>query len=272
VTRLSLKVIRVLLLLTVTVLFSLPAIANLLLFHKRTSGTRHAALLMMLWSRASCRILGIEVSVTGGACGGFTASNHVSYVDILVLGSLNPSVFVSKLEVMSWPVLGWLARLGATVFVNRNSRRGSVKALDKAEAVLDSGVSLVVFPEGTSSDGSAVGSFRGMFFDIPARKAAPVIPVSIMYAEAKDAYGTYPVAWYTDMSLLPHLWELLGRKGIKAFVHVSPPIQYPEAVRTSDARKRLSLSSRESIESGLRRLALTYPDTAARRGFRYLPT
>lgn len=157
-------------------------------------------------------------------------SNHVSYVDIVVLGSILEGCFVAKSEVRSWPGIGFLARLARTVFVDRRptstGRESNVIAQRLAE-----GEPLILFPEGTSSDGNHVLPFKSALFTVAQGEinGSPVAvqPLSITYTRA----GGLPMginarpfyAWYGDMELAPHLWELMCRGPFQVEVDFHAP-------------------------------------------------
>lgn len=213
----------------------------------------------MLWARVMCRTLGIHISIDGhykdNICG-FTVCNHVSYLDIIVIGSIRPSVFVSKHEVKDWPLLGWLARMGGTIFVDRSSKKAALSVLSEMERVIDKDINIVIFPEGTTSDGIRLKEFKSTFFDLPAKARIPVIPVSIKYTHisgepiGQDKMDN--IAWYGGMKLLPHVWNILGCRRIDVTLFFNPVIH--EIITASDSagtRKLLSSLSYESIKHGL---------------------
>lgn len=223
---------------------------------------RHARLkaaCSMLWARSLCRTLGINVSVSGhykDAKTGFTVCNHVGYLDIIVLGSIRPAVFVSKHEVKYWPLLGWLASLGGTIFVDRSSKKAALPVLAEMERVIDKGINILIFPEGTTSDGIKLKEFKSTFFDLPAKAKIPVIPVSMKYTHisgepiGQDKMDN--IAWYGGMSLLPHVWNILGIRRIDVTLYFNPVIH--EIITASDSagtRKLLSSLSYDSIKRGL---------------------
>jgi lyso-ornithine lipid O-acyltransferase len=250
--RFPLRLIRLLLLLLWTVLVLPPVQAGrLVLAFDAGLKAKFSAMVCMVWARAVCAILGIDVGSTGHRVQntGFTVCNHVSYIDILVMASVSPSVFVSKMEVRSWPAIGWLARLGGTVFIDRRSALASWRSLSGVEAALSHGVNVVTFPEGTTTDGSVTGEFKRMLFEAPARAGAAVIPVSIRYYSA-DKSAEIP--WYGEMTLLPHLWSLLGVWRIKSCLYFSRAIMFDAGTaKKSVSRNYLSEKSRESVMSGL---------------------
>ncbi|HEY8066217.1 MAG TPA: lysophospholipid acyltransferase family protein [Methylosinus sp.] len=179
--------------------------------------------------RVMCAIIGIEVREQGRLAGSsprFVVANHVSWTDIIVLASRYPLVFLAKSEVASWPVLGFLARLQGTIFVERGNRR-SIPIVNAALAErLKRGEDIVVFAEGTSSDGAGVLKFNASHFAMLSElaataAAAPTLaPAAILYTERKSALvgGRFDVGWYGDMTFLPHLWSLMKRGGAKCHI------------------------------------------------------
>lgn len=185
---------------------------------------------VMAWARVVCLILGLKVQ-TGGNCprrhGLFIASNHCSYTDIPVIGSLIPSVFVSKAEVSSWPLFGWVARLGGTVFVRRESAAGTLSAVKDAQERLTNGVNVVIFAEGTTDNGMEVDRFRSSFFKIPHEGRMPVLPLSIYYSFVDGAPAregeVNEMAWH-GMPLFSHFWSLISKKRIDVRVFCNEAI------------------------------------------------
>ena len=186
------------------------------------------------WSGV-CQLLGMRVRVVGTPASGngrpvVFVSNHSSWVDVAVLGGVLEACFVAKAEVARWPVIGTVARLGRTVFVTRRPR-DTGRERDGMQARLRAGDNLLLFPEGTSNDGSRVLPFRSTFFSVCEACDGPapwVQPVSIVY----DRLGGMPVgrssravfAWYGDMALAPHFWRLGQQQGMRATVLLHPPL------------------------------------------------
>jgi 1-acyl-sn-glycerol-3-phosphate acyltransferase len=177
--------------------------------------------------RTMCKIIGIEVCEEGRLPGDrprFVVANHVSWTDIIALASRYPLVFLAKREVAFWPVLGFLARLQGTIFVDRGNRR-AIPLVNAALAErLRRGEDVVVFAEGTSSDGSGLLKFNASHFamltGLAEDGAAPILaPAAIVYA-AKKPQGEerFDVGWYGDMTFLPHLWSLMKRGGAKCHI------------------------------------------------------
>lgn len=183
--------------------------------------------------RVMCAIIGIDVREQGrlaGASPRFVVANHVSWTDIIALASRYPLVFLAKSEVSAWPVLGFLARLQGTVFVERGNRR-AIPIVNAALAErLRQGEDIVVFAEGTSSDGAGVLKFNASHFAMlselaATNAAAPTLaPAAILYTERNSGPGggldgdRLDVGWYGDMTFLPHLWSLMKRGGAKCYI------------------------------------------------------
>lgn len=265
-TVMVLKLQRIALLLLLQLAFlALGASVSILPFAAKERRLRIASRCMRWWARIGCLLLGIRVTATGAFDRDavyFLASNHCSYLDILVIGSIMPAVFVSKSEVGSWPVAGWLARLAGTVFVERQSKASSLPAIGEVKSRIASGVSVIIFPEGTTNNGKTIREFKSTFFHVPAEMPVPVLPVSLLYAringqpvtaEAKD-----PIAWYGEMPLLPHFWNLVGIRSIDARVHFSPPLS--PRIRASSFQERKELASR--AEAAVRAGHLLLRDSA----------
>jgi 1-acyl-sn-glycerol-3-phosphate acyltransferase len=179
------------------------------------------------YHRTLCRIIGLKLRVIGTPHGQprtLYVSNHSSWLDILVLGGTLNARFVSKSEVAGWPLIGWIAKLGGTVFVSRSRGRTGGEA-QELRGRLEQGQSLILFPEGTTSDGTRVLPFRSTFFSV-AGSASAVQPISVVY----DRLGGLPLgrrdrplfAWYGDMGTGSHAWSLLRRTGTRVTVVLHP--------------------------------------------------
>ena len=188
------------------------------------------------WS-TFCRLIGLTVRVTGQRAPGMDGgagrpvvfvSNHSSWLDVAVLGGRLEACFVSKDDVLRWPVIGTIARLGRTVFVSRQ-RTSTGRERDSMIGRLARGDNLVLFPEGTTSDGSRVLPFHSSFFAIAETDPCPLLqPVSVVY----DRLGGLPTgrasrplfAWYGDMDIVSHFWRLAQYRGLRATVLLHVPI------------------------------------------------
>nr|WP_294509710.1 lysophospholipid acyltransferase family protein [uncultured Rhodopila sp.] len=217
------------------------------------------------------RLIGIEVRVIGNPAAGadgrpvMFVSNHSSWIDVPVVGGVLEGCFVSKDDVARWPIISVIARLGRTVFVSR-ARASTGRERDAMRDTLRGGDKLILFPEGTSSDGSRVLPFRSSFFALAEAKPGedirdiPLIqPVSVVY----DRLGGLPAgrasrpvfAWYGDMNIASHFWRLTQHIGLRATVLLHAPI---DPVRYAD-RKELSQAVWQIVADGASTLRQNRP-------------
>ncbi len=214
-----------------------------------------------LYWAGMCRAIGMKVRVVGQPAAGagpvLFLANHSSWLDILVLGSTLEACFVSKAEVGSWPLIGIVSRLGRTVFVSRRRGRTGAEA-EQMRARLTAGDNLILFPEGTSSDGTRVLPFRSSFLAV-ADAARWVQPISLVY----DRLGGLPAcrrdrplfAWYGDMDIATHLWRLARRSGARATIVLHEPVD----PRAFPDRKALTAAVAEVVAEGAAALRQNRP-------------
>lgn len=194
-----------------------------------------------------CRVGGIDIAVHGVPDRRrpvLYVSNHMSYLDIVVIGTIVPANFVAKTQVVDWPMIGMMARLNDTLLIDRQVR-GMRAQCAMLRGRLEAGNSLILFPEGTSSGGNRMRPFRSSLFDVAdaAYDNAPVRvqPVSVAYTRLNGCPVTRwqrPFfAWYGQMPLAGHLWRSLGlgRVGVDIIFH--------EPVRLEDFPSRKALAS-----------------------------
>jgi lyso-ornithine lipid O-acyltransferase len=224
-------------------------------------GTRWAERLPVFYHRLCCRLMGIEVVPIGEMSlrrPTLFVSNHTSYLDITVLGSLIRGSFVAKTEVAQWPLYGWLAKLQRTVFVERR-RQSSHRQRDQLKERLGAGDNLILFPEGTSNDGNRVLPFRSALLsvaEVETQNRLMIQPVSVTYVALNGipmGHGLRPlVAWYGDMTLGPHLWQFSRLGKITVIVEFHPAVN----LTTVGGRKDLARHCSAAVASGVER-ALT---------------
>ena len=176
------------------------------------------------WYRRVLDGIGVRVTVRGewadGPC--LVVGNHVSWLDILVLGSALPIVFLSKSEIGRWPVISRLARAGGTLFIARGRIGAARRSIDEIRRALGRGQSVLVFPEGTTGDGRRVGRFYSRLFAAAIESGSRVQPVALRYPHPA---GTHPKARYTgDDLLLPSVLRVLGSRDLTAEVRIGPPL------------------------------------------------
>jgi 1-acyl-sn-glycerol-3-phosphate acyltransferase len=196
------------------------------------------------WLHRACRMIARRLSMQVTVCGplpssGLIVSNHLSYLDILFFSSQMPCLFVSKAEVLSWPIFGILARCGGTIFVDRSRSAVVDMVSSQIRRALEMGIPVVLFPEGTSTDGSTVLNFFPALFEAAVQADAPVFPSAI--ACEFDGGREVELCYYGDITFGPHLLTALGRRGVHARIAFSA-----NAMHYAD-RKSAAKLSREQV-------------------------
>jgi 1-acyl-sn-glycerol-3-phosphate acyltransferase len=222
------------------------------------------------WCAAVAWAAGLDVRVTGTpvASAGPTLFlvNHVSYFDIPAFGALVDATFVAKSEVASWPLFGQFSRLTSTVFIPRHPRR-SAEQVRLLRARLDRGESLILFPEGTNSDGTAVLAFKSSLLEAavatPGCPAVAVQPVSLAYTRLRTGAPLTGAradlfAWVGFDDMLPHLWRALGSAGAEVLIRFHPPL--PASVAAD--RKSLGRAAEAAVRAGLSEIWTEVEDLA----------
>ena len=194
-------------------------------------------------------ILNIRVSVTGDEGqlerGGYVIiANHVSYVDGIVLGSIFPIIFVSKREVKSWPIIGQWNVLCGTIFINRQRKIQVASLIRQMTRKLKQEANLLLFPEGTSTNGEEILPFQTVPLAAPLRNRSIIVPVTVTYKTIDDQPVTTAnrdsVYWYGDMEFVTHFWNLLALRGIEVLVTIQPKIECFRYSDNSAGRKKLA--------------------------------
>ncbi len=179
------------------------------------------------WARKFLGVLHLEVSFQGRPpAGGVLAGNHLSYLDIIVLGSIQPQVFVSKSEVAAWPVIGRLTRCAGTLYIRRREKGDVIRLAEEMAKVIAAGEVLTLFLEGTSSGGSEVLPFRPSLLAPAVEHHWPATAAWIHYTlPAGDGSVADEVCYWRDMTFGPHLFILLSKQRIGVFVGYGTPVQ-----------------------------------------------
>jgi 1-acyl-sn-glycerol-3-phosphate acyltransferase len=221
-------------------------------------GLRMQQTIPHLYHRALCALIGVRIREVGQRSAMsplLILSNHVSWLDISVITALAPVVFVAKQEVARWPVFGWLAKLQRTIFINRQARHQTGAATREIADRLLGGDAVVLFAEGTSSDGMRVLPFRSALVgavhhalgESTQHTHVTVQPMSLAYI----GFGGLPigrslrdrVAWYGDADLLPHLLHVLSSGAIDVTVSWGEAVAYD----TNADRKAIARDSEKSV-------------------------
>lgn len=199
---------------------------------KRLNNSLYQRLLCTFF-RSSLSSWNVDVAVQGQPSTArplLLISNHSSYIDVPVLGSLLPVRFTPKQEIAGWPVVGGLCRLANCIFIDRNPRK-TAENRQNLQQQLAQGAAVSLYPEGTTNNGFEVLPFRSSYFSLAemlGEGQLTVQPFSIRYT-AKNGEELTPqqmdrVAWYGDMDFAPHLWDFLKSDGVLAHLRFHQPI------------------------------------------------
>ncbi len=225
----------------------------LMLFHRGET----AYIIPLLWQKIICSVFGIKVIVEGEPLHNqqtLFVCNHVSYLDIPVIGSVLRASFIAKKDVAGWPVFGFLSRLQQTAFISR-SRSDARKEKNALSSMLAEGKSLILFAEGTSTDGRNIAPFKSSLFSLTlddGQRALMIQPVTLRIEQvdgrspddqaARDLY-----AWYGDMTMPPHLKGFAKSRGAVIRLIFHPPID----PKNYADRKIMADACRAAVQSGL---------------------
>lgn len=188
------------------------------------------------WSRTMARVLGMEIEVVGAppAPPFLLVANHLSYVDILLVGAAAGGAFVAKREIAGWPVVGHLCRLVGTVFVDRQARRDVVRTSGEMEAALAAGIGVVLFPEGGIAGGEELQPFRPPLLQGAVATGRAVHWATIAYETPPGAPPAGEAVVWTG-PLLPHALRLLALPGVRArLAFGETPVHEPDRKRLAD--------------------------------------
>jgi len=194
-------------------------------------------------------ILNIKVTVAGDEGqmerGGYVIiANHVSYVDGIVLGSIFPILFVSKREVKRWPIVGQWNVLCGTIFINRQRKEEVGSLIEEMTRKLRQEANILLFPEGTSTEGEKLLPFQTVPLAAPPRRRSIIVPATITYKNIDDdpvtAANRDLIYWYGDMDFVSHFWKLLALHSVEVLVTIQPNIECFHYEDSSAGRKKLA--------------------------------
>jgi len=221
------------------------------------SSTFSAEVAPMFFHRGLCKIFGLRLSVTGQLCQQrptLYVGNHVSYLDIFLLGAIVPGYFVAKSEVAGWPLLGKLARLQNTLFIERNSRHARAQVDILRQQLVDGG-NLILFPEGTSTDGAHVERFKSSLFHAAETDSDIDIliqPMTLAYIKHNNKTMSQPIrdyyAWYGTMPFLSHFIQALGMRSADVELIFHRPVK----ISDFNCRKACAEHCWQAVDGALR--------------------
>jgi len=201
-------------------------------------------------------ILNIKVTVSGDEGhlerGGYVViANHVSYVDGIILGSIFPILFVAKREVKKWPIVGQWNVLCGTIFINRQRKQLVGALIRELTRKLKQEANILLFPEGTSTNGEKILPFQTVPLAAPLRSRSIISPVTVTYRTIDEQPVTVAnrdlIYWYGDMEFVSHFWNLLALRNVEVLVTIQPKIEcfrYPD---NSAGRKKLAEDCYNSV-------------------------
>lgn len=212
------------------------------------------------WTRRFSRflrlVLNIKIAIVGNRkcldeSGNFIISNHLGYLDGIVISSLFKIVFVSKSEVMNWPLFGLMARAGGTIFIDRKRKDKSAYYIRQMQEALKRGSNILVFPEGTSTNGERLYPFQTVHFQAPLELGASILPLTITYTKINKEQAVLKnrdeVCWYGQVKFYKHFFRVFKLREVKVKITIHPKINPQVILNNSHDRKNLSQSLYELI-------------------------
>ena len=196
------------------------------------------------WHRRLCKCLELKLQSTGTMqAGALLVANHISWLDIPVLGALGQMTFVSKDEVRHWPVVGWLAQASGTLFIKRGANQAQT-TIDQIMSRLDRGGSIMIFAEGTTSDGRSMRRFHPRLFAAAQRSGPKLQPVAVRYGS--NARPDLVAPYIGNDTLVAHLLRVLRHPGIAVEVTFLAPVE-----TSAHDRRALAAAARAAIAARL---------------------
>ncbi|TMH34657.1 MAG: 1-acyl-sn-glycerol-3-phosphate acyltransferase [Betaproteobacteria bacterium] len=171
------------------------------------------------WSARMLRLLGVTLRPVGAPqlTATLLVANHISWLDILAINAVHPARFVSKADVRAWPLLGWLIECAGTLFIERERKRDALRVVHQVAQALQSGDTIAVFPEGTTSDGQGLLPFHANLLQAAIATASPVQPIALRFSDC-DHRVSPAAAYVGDTSLLQSVWWIVTARGLVAHV------------------------------------------------------
>lgn len=202
------------------------------------------------WSAALVDALGVKVDadMKHAVPGALIVANHISWIDIFVINAVMPCAFVAKEDVRKWPLIGWLAAKNDTVFLKRGSRCHARETNEKISRILEQDKNVVIFPEGTTTDGRHVLHFHAALLQPALESGRPIVPTAISYWEPDGRRSLAP-RYDGDISFGECIINILCRKCLVArLVTTQPHGLDGEDRRSVASQARAAIASAAQIE------------------------
>ena len=220
---------------------------------------------LRLWHRVNCRALGFRIHQKGELTDKrplVVASNHVSWTDISVIGSRCDVSFIAKADMAAWPVMGWLARLQRTIFIERERRRTSGAQASEIARRLADGEAVVLFAEGTTGDGNMILPFKSTLFGAATMAISEgavdkvyIQPLAIAYTRVQGmpmGRRDRPLAaWIGDTELAPHAAALLSEGAVDVELHFGEAIEFSAGDSRKEATRLAETQVRAMLQAAL---------------------
>ena len=185
------------------------------------------------------------------SAGYIVISNHLTYLDGVLLGSVFPVIYLSKKAIKKWPVINWMVSISGTIFIDRSRKSASPKSVDEIVQRLQQRANVLFFPEGTSTDGDKLKDFQSVLFAAPLACQSYIVPVVIRYLKVNNQPVTrlnrHTIYWWGQIPFQNHLYQLLRIKTIDVQLKILPPIKTKGFQDSSVGRKELAHYAHEVI-------------------------
>jgi len=234
------------------------AFVHLFMVFNRQGKWRAFSCLNQQFARFLGAIAGLHCTVRGrenipNVSGYVVVSNHLTYLDGIVLGSILAVTYLSKKAIKKWPLINWMAIISGTIFVDRQKKSASLQTINDISVRLQGATNILLFPEGTSTNAEALKKFQSVFFEAPLSCKAALLPVVVRYraidGRPVNRLNRHRIFWWGQVPFQSHLFQLLCMKAIEAEVHIYPVIESRNFEGSSLGRKQLAQHAHDVINA-----------------------